>query len=190
MLLRRGNQLLLLQQLQHSQRVSILQLRPRPGVDQLQGLNEKLDFANPAAAQLQVALPFLLTAQAGVDLLLHQLDIFDHAEIEVAPIDKGFQPLQKFYAERDRACHRPGLDHRRPLPALAPGFVVGLSASDRDRQVTAVAIRTQTGIDAKNKTIFGHLMQCPCHQLGQLDKVTVQTDFFSLAAAAGFAVTG
>ena len=94
-----GHELLGTEKLQRFEGVALTQLRFFPGVDQLQRLDEKLYFADPALSQLEIQFPFFLTRQAAIDLLLHDLDILDHGVVEVATVDEGLQAFQKLFAQ-------------------------------------------------------------------------------------------
>src|SRR6056297_418120 len=181
-----ADHLLLCQQLNGFKGVALLQLRARTGIDQLQGLNEEFNFSNPPLPEFEVKLLVLAAIEAGVNLLLHHLDVLDHAEIKMTSENKGFKTLEQLITDRDRTGDRARLEHCRALPALAPGFIINLSTVKRHNQITAVPFRAQTGIDPKDKAIFGHLMESTGDHFRQLDKVAVQADLLVTPATTGF----
>ncbi len=137
-----ADQLFATQQLQRLEGISLAQMNIFAGVDQLQGLHEKFDFADSAPAQLKVYLSFAGPGQIAVDLLLHGLDIFDHAVIEVPPVNKRRQGLDDPFTQFFRPGHRPGLEHGGALPALPPAFIINFRTSQGDGHFTAAPFRT------------------------------------------------
>ncbi len=165
-----------IQDLQGLHGVFFTQCRVFSGIDELQGLDEKLDFPDPAPSQLEVALPLLLPGQAAVDLLFHHLDILDHAVIEVPPVDEGLQVPEQGLPQGEGPCHRPRLQQRRTLPALPPALVVDLGAAQGVGHIAAVSLRAQSQVDPEDKAVLGRLAHRPGDHLPQFDEVLVQVD--------------
>ena len=68
------------------------QLRPPPPRDQLLGLNEEFDFANPAASQFHIVAAHgdFAMSLVGMDLPLDGMDILDGSKVEIlAPYEGG-----------------------------------------------------------------------------------------------------
>ena len=61
--------------------------------DELLGLDEELDLADAAAAELDVVAldRDLVVAPIGVDLPLHRVDVGDRGEVEILAPDEGRQ---------------------------------------------------------------------------------------------------
>ena len=160
-----------------------------PCIDKLQGLDEKLDLPDASPSQLEVALPFALSGQAAVDLLLHHLDVLDHGIVEEAPVNEGLQILQQPLAERDRSGDGTGLEKRRPLPALPPALVIDLGAAQGVGQIAAVALGAQAQVDPEDEPVLGHLAERPGDHLGEFDEILVQVETV-VDFAAGVGDTG
>ena len=116
------------------------QLRIAAAGDQLLGLDEELDLADAAAAELDVVAGDgdLLVAAMIVDLALDRMDVGDRGEVEVFPPDIGRQLGEEGLAGRDVAGDRARLDQRGALPVLAEALVV-LQRAPRSRCAMLVA---------------------------------------------------
>ncbi len=144
--------------------------------DQLLGLGEEFDLADAAPAQLDVVASHrdLAAAAMGVDLALDRMNVLDGGEIQRLAPDIGLQAGQELAAGRDVAGHRPGLDHRRPLPVLAEAFVIDLGRQHRERHRRRARIGTQPQVDAEHVALGGPFLQ-QLHQVaGQADDVVEQ----------------
>ena len=76
--------------------------------DELLGLDEELDLADAAAAELDVVAfdRDLAMAAIGVDLPLHRVDVGDRGEIEIFAPDEGREVAEQRFAGRDVAGAR------------------------------------------------------------------------------------
>src|ERR1700694_3248041 len=94
--------------------------------DELLGLDEELDLADAAAAELDVVAldRDLVVAPIGVNLALHRMNIGDRRIVEIFAPDEGRDLTEKGFAGRDVAGARPGLDERGALPVLSDAFVI------------------------------------------------------------------
>ena len=126
-----------------------------PGVQELEGLHDELDFPDPAVTRLYVAGQGLgadnLLFRAG----LHRGHLGQQRRRRMARIAKRLQVLQELRPEREIAGDRPGLDQRHAFPGLAGGGVVVLKAGKRTNQRTEGALRSQADVDAKEETVGG-----------------------------------
>ena len=95
--------------------------------DELLGLDEELDLADAAAAELEVVARHgdVFVAARGVDLPLHRMDVGDRRVVEILAPDERRELGEEALAELEIAGGRPRLDHRRALPVLAERFVIG-----------------------------------------------------------------
>ena len=128
-----GDPAALRQLAEHRHGRAAAQLRKTPAGDQLLRLDEELDLADAAAAELDVV-PLhrdLAMALVRMDLALDRMDVGDRRVVHVFAPDVGLQLLQKRFARREVAGHRARLDHRGALPVLAAALVVGQRGLDR-----------------------------------------------------------
>ncbi len=90
------------QPLQRDECFAFAQILLTSAGDQLLGLDEELDLANAAAAELDVVAGDADAAEAaeGMDLALHGVDVGDGGEVEIAAPDERRQFLEE-------APHRP-----------------------------------------------------------------------------------
>ena len=139
--------------------------------DELLGLDKKFDFADAAAAQLDVVAGDRNAGAApvGVDLALDGMDVLYGGEIKVFAPYKRFQPGQEIVAGFQVAGDGPGLDHRRPLPILSQGFIVGFRRFGGNGQGGGAGVRPEPQVGAKDVSIG-------CAFVQQLDKATGQPD--------------
>ena len=132
-------------------------LIPAP-VDELQRLGDELDLANSAGSELDVAVePF--PRSAAVDLALHRLDLLDGVEVEKAPVDERRDLLEKRPAEVAVAGDRTRLQHRRSLPCLAQGLVVGDRAAERVDDRAVLTFGPQPQVDPEHEALPGDLAE-------------------------------
>ncbi len=129
--------------------------------DQLLGLDEELDLADAAAAELDVG---ALGGEALVDLLrvdlpLDRLDVGDGREIEAAPPDEGRELGQEGARAADVARGRPCLDERHPLPVLAEALVVADRRGDRRGRRRDRRIGPEAQVDAEDIAFGGPGLQ-------------------------------
>src|SRR3990172_7520485 len=83
--------------------------------------------------------------------------LVDGRVVEIAAINEGLYFFEKLLSQIEIAGHLPGFDQRRPLPALAPGFVVDHRRIHRLHERPVGAKRAKTQIDAKDETVFGNV---------------------------------
>jgi hypothetical protein len=129
--------------------------------DELLGLDEELDLADAAEAELDVvALDREIAVPAiGMDLLLHRLDIGERGKIEILAPDKRRQFIQDGLPRRDVAGTGARLNQRRALPVLPDAAVVGERGFGGDRDLGRSRIGSQPQIDPEHVTVGGALLQ-------------------------------
>ena len=152
------------------------QARIAPAPDELLGLDEQLDCADAAGAQFYVvAGPGDLAAAAmGVDLALDRMDVLDRREVQVLAPQKGLQAVEEVRPGGRVAGHRPGLDHRRALPVLAGGLIIGLGGQYREGERGQSGIGTQPQIGAKDVALRGALLHRADQVAGETDEALLQ----------------
>ena len=147
---------------QHVERAAAAQLRIAAAGDQLLGLDEELDLADAAAAELDVVAGDrdLLVAAMIVDLALDRMDVGDRRVVEIFAPDVG--------REFARGTPRPPamspatgarLDQRRALPVLAEALVVVERRLGRDGDVRRAGIGPQAQVDAEDVAVGGALLE-------------------------------
>ena len=129
--------------------------RNLPRVNQLHGLDEELDFTNPAASQLDVVLSLPFEAVFLVDLQLHIADLLDGGEIEVSPVDEGMEGFEEDLTQGGVSGPVPRLDPDGPFPELAPRLVIDLHASQGVGDVSVLSVGTKAQIDAEPEAVGG-----------------------------------
>ena len=110
-------------------------LRTAAAEDELLGLDEELDLADAAAAELDVVSgnDDPLVAAHGVDLALHRMDVGDRSIVEILAPDERREVGKEALAELEVARRRARLDERGALPVLADRLVIGIGAEGRER---------------------------------------------------------
>ena len=123
---------------------------------ELQRLHGEFDLANAAAAELDVVTvtraPRLLA-----DLAMHVAQAVVGVEVEILAIherhDHGFELVAR------GAGHRARLEPRVAFPRAALRHQVLLEAGERQRQRAAVAVGTQSHVDAEHEAVDGGIRQ-------------------------------
>ena len=152
---------------QRTERAALLDARVLAAVDELLRLDDELDLADTAAAELHVAGARRRIAQRGVDPLLHRLEVLDGAEVEVAPVDEGVELGEERQAEVAIAADRPGLQPHGALPHLAEGLVVRDRRGERHRERPLSAAGAEAEVDPEAEPVGRHVAQGPRHLLAE-----------------------
>src|SRR5207302_4436736 len=116
-------------------------------VEELQRLDEELDLADAARAQLQV-----LAAAAGrlaLGPLLERAQLVDGAEAQVFAPHERLQPRERFLADAQFPRDGPRLEERETLPAGALRLVIQLQAAGAVDDRPAASLGAQIEIDAE-----------------------------------------
>ena len=111
---------------EHGNGAAPAQFAVPPAGDELLGLHEKFDFADAAAAELDVVTldRDLAMTPIGMDLPLHLVNVGNGRVIEVFSPNEGRKLAQEFFAGGEVAGAGARLDQRRAFPVLAAAFVV------------------------------------------------------------------
>ena len=135
-------------------------------VHQLQQLHAELDVAQPALAQLELALG-VLGRHVALDPLAHPLHLGDE------PIAVGRRPDERqdrvdvgrpeLLVARDGA----GLEQGLELPGLGPALVVADVAAQGAHQRPGPALRAQVRVDLPDRALGGGLAAQAHHRRGQ-----------------------
>src|SRR6185437_1876493 len=129
--------------------------------DQLLGLREKLDFADAAAAKLDV-MAFdrnLAVSAVGVDLPFHGMHVGDGSEIEIFAPDEWGEIAEQRLAGSNISGARTRLDQRGALPVLATALVIIKRRRRRNRDLGGRRIGPQPQVDTKYVAVGGALLQ-------------------------------
>ena len=141
---------------QRRQRLAAAQLRMAAAGDELLGLDEELDLADAAAAELDVVAfdRDVAVAAIGVDLPLHLVDVGERGEIEIFAPDEGREVAR---AAPSPAATSPAqtraLIMRGALPVLAAALVIVERRRNRDRDLGRGRIGPQPHVDAKHVAV-------------------------------------
>ena len=144
-------------------------LRQPAAQDQLLRLDEELDLADAAAADLEIVAgdPDPAVAAMRVDLPLDRMDVADRGEVEMAAPQERPQPAEQALADRLLARDHARLDQRRALPVLAVALVVLRGVLDRQRQRLAGRMRPQPQVDPEHVALLGALLEQVDQRAGQ-----------------------
>ena len=141
---------------QGRERLAAAQLRMAAAGDELLGLDEEFDFANAAAAELDVVAfdrDDAVTAK-GMDLPLHLVDVGKRREVEIFAPDEGRELAR---AARSPATRSPAQTRALIMAArsqlLAAALVIVERRRHRDRDLGRGRIGTQPHIDAKHVAV-------------------------------------
>ncbi len=135
-------------------------------VHQLEQLDGELHVAQPAGAELELAVQF-----GGRDRLDHPPAHLLHVRDEVLPL--GRLPDQRRHrlgvgrAEFGVAGHRAGLEQRLELPGLGPALVVRQVAGQGAHQRPVAALGAQVGVHRPDGALAGGVRAEPHHVRGQ-----------------------
>ena len=162
------------------------QLRFVAAVDQLQRLGEKLDLADTAVAQFDIAFSSFAREQLVLDSCLHVPQLIDGRVVEIAAINKRLDLFQEVRAERLVAGHGTRFYQRRSLPTLAPGFVVEHCRAHRLHERAVGTKGTKAQIDTKDEAVFSHLAHRLDDSLADFGK-KLPRRLFALRASCAFA---
>ena len=129
-------------------------------VHQLEQLDGELDVAQPARAQLELAV-----GVAGRDVLehppAHRLGVGDETLPLGGPPHHRGDHLDVLLAERQVAGHRPRLQQGLELPGLGPALVVPAVAGQGPAQRACLALGTQRGVDLPHGALDGRVRADP-----------------------------
>src|SRR6185437_4388208 len=120
--------------------------------DQLLGLREEFDLANPAAAKLDVVAGDGngRAATLRMDLPLDRMDVLDRREVEVLAPQERRQRRQEIPAGIEIAGHWACPNEGGTLPILSGTFVVGEGGGQRQGRWCRAWIGPQAQIDPKD----------------------------------------
>ena len=164
------------EQRQRAQRAAFAQHRQTRAAQHLKRLNDKLDLANSADAQLDVSRQTTIGHDLLLDALFEHGHLLDDVLARVPRIYERLHHLEKFFAESRIARDGPRLDQRHPLPRFAPLGVVILAAFQRPHQWSRRAFGTQTQIDAKDCAFLARRADGADDFLGELREKQVMRE--------------
>ncbi len=112
-------------------------------------MNDKFEFADAAAAELDIALDQIGRTQLLFDLALHRAQLTQGVEIEITAIDEAREFVEQAVAGSNRAGDGPRTQQHRSLPRVAHTLVIAERALDRDHEWGTTSTGPQTHIDAE-----------------------------------------
>src|SRR5262249_1911245 len=113
------------------QRVAMAHLRRLPAVEELEELDDELDVADAAAADLDLDLRSAGREGPLLDPPFHRLDLADLGTAQVTAIDERRDRVQEGMAQLEVAGDRAALDQRLALPGSPRGLVVAQRPGQR-----------------------------------------------------------
>src|SRR5579863_398843 len=163
------------------------QARIASAIDQRERLHDKLELADAAMAELDIAAHQLGRTQLILDLHLHRAQLANRVEIQIDAVDEAAQLRDEALTGGDRACDRTRAQQRGSLPGLAVGLVKIERARDRSDERSGGAAGTQAQIDPEamgRKNLVELLAQAlrlrvPIEVVGsidQIDQIDVRTE--------------
>src|SRR6266540_336501 len=138
-----------------AQAVPLAQPRIIAGVEELERLNEELDLADAAAAELDVAALDALGTERLVDLLLHAADGGDDIGIDARPEHEGPDHLDEPRGHPGVAGAKARLDERLPLPELGALGQIGPIALEREDDAAHPPLGTEAQVHAEGMALLG-----------------------------------
>ncbi len=126
-----------------------LQERVPRSVNKLQGLHNELDFANPAAAEFDVAFQILLSDNIAFDPSFDVGDLFEQIGCGTFRVNERLMLPQEFVSELTTAADPTSFDQRQALPGFPETAIIVLHAFKRSRQWPGGTFRAQPNIDTK-----------------------------------------
>ncbi len=163
-----GHPLVRVELAQHVEGARSAHLGPPPAENELLRLDEELDFANAATAELDVVARNgnLVVPADRVDLALHRVNVGDGGVVEVLAPDEGDEIGEKAPAEIEIASGGAGLDQGRALPVLAERLVIGVSAEGGEGDRRRGGIGPEAQVDSEDVPVAGALLQETGERLG------------------------
>ena len=148
------------QAFQHVERAAATQVRIAATSDELLGLDEELDLADPSPAQFHIVPGDrnLAVALVHVDLALDRLDVGDGRKVQILAPDEGDDLVQEGLAGRDVAGTGARLDQRGPFPVLTERLVIGQCGRHGHGERRGARIRTQAQVGAEDIALGGPLL--------------------------------
>ncbi len=137
-----------------------------PAAYQLEGLHDELDFADAARAELDV-IGEIAARDFLFDERLHLAQTFEHAEVEVTPVDEGTHALGVDEFPGRRTGDGARLDPGVALPVAAVGLQVVVEECAADGERPAVAEGPQPHVHAMHDAFAGALAQDADHQAAE-----------------------
>ncbi len=134
--------------------INALLLKPgaNAAADELKNLSEKLDFPNAAGAELDIVLhAFSLDFQR--DFFFHLPKRFKSPEVQVAPVDKGFEAFEKPRAGDLVSGGHPRLDQGVTFPFPSHGLVIFFHVVKAHYQSAVLSVRPQSHVHTENKAV-------------------------------------
>src|SRR5579872_3059020 len=118
-------------------------------VNERERLRDKLQLADTAVAEFEIALDHRGRAKFRFHLMLHCAQLTQGVEIEIAAINEAAEFVEELASELNRSGHRAGPQQRRAFPSLSEILIEAQRAIEGDRQRRVAATRTQPHIDSK-----------------------------------------
>src|SRR5581483_11499087 len=156
------------QALERVERAHGTQARVAAAPYQDQRLDDELELADPAVAELDVARDEVGRAQLALDLILHRAQLAQRVEVKEATIHAMAELAEQPLAHLQRAGQRTRAQQRRALPGLAEVLIEAERAQKGCDQRRVAPARTQPQVDAKafaRQQLGQHLAQ-PRGRLG------------------------
>ena len=122
------------------------QARIAPAINQGQRLHDEFELANPAKAELYVAIDQVWRSQFALDLPLHRAKLAQRVEVQIAAINETAELADQALPESDRTGNRPRPQQRRPLPGLTEALVEIQRALERHHQ-RRISVRPDAAAD-------------------------------------------
>ena len=128
-----------------------LQERVPRSMQELECLNDKFDFTNPACAQLDVPPDVFVTNDVPLDPSLDRGNFVEQIARRALRINEGLMLAEKFVGEFAAAANPSCLDEREPFPGFAETGIVILHALERAGERSGCPFRPEAEIDPKER---------------------------------------
>ncbi len=149
------------------------------GVEELERLDDELNFADATAAEFDVALQFAGLDDFVFDAGFHGGDIAQDAGGDGTGITKGLDHFQEFGAQFGVAGDGTGFDQHHAFPGLAPMRVVSLEAVEGTDQGAGGAFGAEAEVNSVKRAFGSQAADFGDDAFGQAGEEEVAGDVFS-----------
>src|SRR3989449_891102 len=127
----------------------------RAAIEELERLDEELDLADPATAELDVRRRVALRPERPVDLRLHRADRRDDPRVDARPVHDVARLGHEARPHAEVAGRDARLDERLTLPELGAVPVVGAVPREREDDGARSPLRPEAQVHAEGVALVG-----------------------------------
>jgi hypothetical protein len=136
---------------QHFKGACVLEKSVARAVQQLEGLDDKLDLADSSRTQLHVALNVFVANDVAFDPPLNAADLFQNIAGGTLWKNERLMLPEKFVSQLTTSGDTARLDQSEPFPGLAEPRIIIFHTVDRTRERPGRTFRPQSQIDPEQR---------------------------------------